>query len=259
MSPATGSCTHNCVFCWRAGNFSEIEVADPDAPGEVVEASISAQREIVSGFGGEARADRKKWDEAREPKHVAISLSGEPFSYPDLGGLIGAYAEKGLTTFVVTNGTFPERIAALQTLPTQLYISLVAPDEQTYAGICAPLISDGWKRFNESLEIMRSLDCRRTIRMTMVKGINMADAEGYAKLIRKAEPEFVEVKSYMHRGSSIHRLTPAHMPTHAETAEFAGKVALASGYLLTDESAPSRVALLCRDEKAAKKRVMKFD
>jgi tRNA wybutosine-synthesizing protein 1 len=259
MTPATNACTHNCAFCWRAGDFSRVEVEDPDEPGEIVGASIAAQREIVSGFGGEARADRKKWEEAREPRHAAISLSGEPFSYPLMGELIGEYARKGMTTFVVTNGTFPQKVAGLKPLPTQLYVSLVAPDERTYAGVCAPLISDGWKRLNETLELMAGLGCRRVVRMTVVKGMNDFDAEGYAGLIGKASPDFVEVKSYMHRGGSAGRLGKGSMMGHAEIVEFARKVAEAGGYAFSDESEPSRVALLCRDEKAEKGRMMRFE
>ncbi len=195
MTPATNSCTHNCIFCWRAGDFSEVEVNDPDEPKEIAEASIAAQRNIVSGFGGEKRTDRKKWEEARKPKHVAISLSGEPFSYPLLGELVNEYGKKGLSTFIVTNGTFPERIAALQALPTQFYVSLAAPNEETYSKICAPLISEGWKKLNEALGIIAGMKTRRTIRMTMVKGLNLFGGKEEAKLGGKAVPDVVEVKS----------------------------------------------------------------
>ena len=259
MTPATNACTQNCVFCWRAGDFSKIEVEDPDSPEEIVEGALKAQKEIVSGFGGEAKADKKKWKEAGEPKHAAISLSGEPFSYPDMAGLVSEFHRKGLTTFIVTNGTFPKAVASLNPLPTQFYTSLVAPDGETYAKVCAPLISDGWKKLNETLEIMKGMECRRVIRMTAVKGMNMFGEKEYAKLILKAEPEFIEVKSYMHRGSSIHRLSPANMPSHPEIVEFAKLIGEESGYFLVDESPPSRVALLCKDEKAAKSRVMKFE
>lgn len=259
MTPATNACTHNCAFCWRAGDFSKLEVEDPDSPVEIVDSALRAQKEIVSGFGGEARADKTKWKEAGEPKHAAISLSGEPFSYPHMSELVSEFHKRGLTTFIVTNGTFPEKVAALNPLPTQFYASLVAPDEMTYQKICAPLISGGWKKLNETLEIMKGMGCRRVIRMTVVKGMNMFGESEYAKLILKAEPEFVEVKSYMHRGSSIYRLTSANMPSHSEIVEFAKKIGEECGYVLADESAPSRVALLCRDGKAAKARVMKFD
>jgi len=257
MTPSTNACTHNCVFCWRAGDFSKIEIDDPDSPEEIVKGSIEAQREIVSGFRGEARTDQKKWKESREPKHVAISLSGEPFSYPLLNELVQAYHKAGLTTFIVTNGTFPDQLAKL-VLPTQLYMSLVAPDESTYTKVCVPLIGDSWQKLNKSLEVLGTLKCRRVIRMTAIKGMNMANEKEYAKLIKKASPEYIEVKSYMHRGSSTLRMTASQMPTHEETKEFAERIAKETGYLLVMESVPSRVVLLARDEAAAKDRIIKF-
>ncbi|MDD5317991.1 MAG: 4-demethylwyosine synthase TYW1 [Candidatus ainarchaeum sp.] len=259
MTPATDACTHNCVFCWRAGDFSKIEVGDPDEPAEIVKGAISAQREIVSGFKGEAKTDQKKWQEAREPRHAAISLSGEPFSYPLAGELVSAFHGAGLTTFVVTNGTFPGRVAELKPLPTQLYVSLVAPDAETYSKVCAPLISGGWEKIGETLRATKGLGCRRVIRMTAVKGFNMHGEKGYAERILLAEPEFVEVKSYMHRGSSIHRLAPESMPSHEETRAFAEAVAMETGYSLVAEAPESRVVLLARDEKASSRRVMRFD
>lgn len=259
MTPATDACTHNCAFCWRAGDFSKTEVPDPDEPKGIVSGAIKAQREIVSGFGGEEKTDQKKWQEAREPKHAAISLSGEPFSYPMLGELVSEFHKAGLTTFVVSNGTFPEKLASLSPLPTQMYVSLVAPDEETYPKVCAPLISGGWQKIGESLEAMKGMKCRRVIRMTVVKGLNMHNEKGYAARIMLAEPEFVEVKSYMHRGASIRRLAPENMPSHGETKAFAEAVAAETGYSLVAEAPESRVVLLARDEKASGERVMGFD
>jgi len=258
MTPATDACTHNCVFCWRAGDFSKVEVADPDEPREVVAGALAAQKLLVSGFGGEEKTDKKKWREAMEPRHAAISLSGEPFCYPPLGELVSEFHRAGLSTFIVSNGTLPERIAALSALPTQFYLSLVAPDESTYAKVCAPLVSCGWKRFNESLELMGEMKARRVLRMTAVKGLNMHGEREYGKLIQKAQPDYVEVKSYMHRGSSIKRLTPENMPSHEEVAAFAAAVAAECGYSACAESVPSRVVLLARDDAAARNRVMRF-
>ncbi len=48
--------------------------------------------------------------EAANPKHVAISYDGEPTMYTRLGELIREFRKRNISTFVVTNGTFPERI-----------------------------------------------------------------------------------------------------------------------------------------------------
>lgn len=259
MTPSTTFCTHNCVFCWRAGDFREMEVRDPDDPDFIVDESITAQRKLISGFGGvPGRIDRKRYEEAWHPKHAAISLSGEPFSYPLMDDLIKSYHRKGFTTFVVTNGTFPDRIGSLKNLPTQLYLSLCAPDEVTYIRTQVPLIEDGWERIGRSLELMSRLRCRRVIRMTMVKGLNMFNPEGYADLIRLASPDYVEVKAYMHRGSSIYRLKKENMPTHKEIVAFANELAGYLDYIFTDDSPPSRVALLSRDERALASKVISY-
>ena len=52
----------------------------------------------------------------------------------------------------------------------------------------------------------------------------MENPEEYAKLIRKADPDFVEVKAYMYVGSSRKRLTLDNMPSFDEVKEFAKKI-----------------------------------
>ncbi|PIZ91714.1 hypothetical protein COX85_02355, partial [Candidatus Micrarchaeota archaeon CG_4_10_14_0_2_um_filter_55_9] len=49
-------------------------------------------------------------------------------------------------------------------------------------------------------------------------------------------------------------LGPDYMASHNEIRSFAGDIARESGYVLTDEQEESRVALLSRDEEAARKR-----
>ena len=78
----------------------------------------------------------ERWKEALDPKHVAISLSGEPTLYSQLPELIDLFNAKGYTTFLVSNGTNPEMLAQMQ--PFQMYVSLDAPDEETYRQICRP-------------------------------------------------------------------------------------------------------------------------
>ena len=73
---------------------------------------------------------------------------------------------------------------------------------------CNP-VADLWDRVNESLEVLGSRPGqRRALRITLVKGLNMIDPEGYGALIKKARPDYVEVKAYMHLGYSRYRLSP---------------------------------------------------
>lgn len=72
----------------------------------------------------------------------------------------------------------------------------------------------------------------------------MENPEEYAKLIRKADPDFVEVKAYMYVGSSRKRLTLDNMPSFDEVKEFAKKIGDECSKELVNESEISRVVLL---------------
>ncbi len=215
-----------------------------DSPEDIVKSCLIEQRRLVSGYGGSEFMDRTRWKEAFEPKHVAISLAGEPTLYPYLPELIEEFHRKGMTTFVVTNGTNPDVVGNLK--PTQLYISLNAPDKETYQKACAPL-ADTWENIKQSLEVMRKSGTRTAVRITLTKGVNMISPEGYASLIGFAEPDYVELKSYMHLGFSRNRLCRDSMPSHEEVLDFSKKVAEALGYCIADQSEASRVVLLSGD------------
>jgi tRNA wybutosine-synthesizing protein 1 len=70
------------------------------------------------------------------------------------------------------------------------------------------------------------------------------NSRGYAELIEKANPTYVEVKAYMHVGFSRLRLGFEHTPSHSEIRKFSAELAKETGYSLIDESAESRVVLL---------------
>ena len=253
MSPNV-YCQLRCVFCWRTWEHEPLNYLPKvwDEPKELVEESIVAQRKLLSGLGGVEDTDRKKFKEAQEPNQIAISLDGEPTIYPYLGDLIGEYHKKKATTFLVTNGLLPERLKELNPLPTQLYISLYGPDKQTHQKTNNPLTKDSWEKLNESLELFPSLDTRKVIRLTLVKGINMIEPGKYAKLIKIAKPDFIEAKGYMFVGGSRQRLAIENMPTHEEIRQFALDLNSHLGYSLIGEKKDSRVVLLSNGEKNAK-------
>ncbi len=254
MTPVTAWCTHNCIFCWRPmEGFLGTELPQPwDDPAFIVEESIKAQRKLLVGYKGMPGINMKKFEEAWNPKHAAISLSGEPMLYPYMGDLVEEFHKRGFTTFIVTNGTVPERLEEMKKedkLPTQLYVSLTAPDIETYNRVNVPMIPDGWDRIKEFLRLMSDADTRTVVRLTLVKGENMHNPEGYAKLIKIANPMFVEAKAYMFVGFSRNRLTINNMPRHEEIKAFAEElVKYLPGYHIEDEYEPSRVVLIMRDD-----------
>lgn len=187
--------------------------------------------------------DKKLWKEAQNPTNAAISLLGEPMLYPKISGLIDEFHRRKITTFLVTNGQHPKEMAGMSE-PTQLYISLDAPDKETYLKTDRPSFKDYWQRLNKSLELMNSFSCRKVIRLTLVKGLNMINPEGYAKLIRLANPDYVEAKAFMHIGEAQKRLPREAMPSHDEVKAFGKKLAGELGYKLSGEQRASRVVLL---------------
>jgi tRNA wybutosine-synthesizing protein 1 len=128
--------------------------------------------------------------------------------------------------------------------PYQLYLSLDAPSKKIFNDVCRPRINNAWSNLNESLETLASFNSRTCIRNTCVRGRNMENPEEYAKLIRKADPDFVEVKAYMCVGSSRKRLTLDNMPLCDEVKEFAEKIGKECGKEIVNESEISRVVLL---------------
>lgn len=245
MSPSIGFCSNRCLFCWRPVEYTKGNIVDGDVdePGKLIENAILMQRRQIEGFRGNPKVNMKKLNEAQEPKHFAISLAGEPTAYPKLKELIDELHKLGKTTFVVSNGMNPDVIKKIN--PTQLYISIAAPNKEIMKKICKPQIRDYWERFNKSLNHLRDKK-RGTLRITLIKGWNMVEPENYAKLIWKAQPRFVEVKAYMNVGFSKQRLEMRNMPRHEEVMEFAAEIAEHAGMKIIDEKKESRVVLLMK-------------
>jgi tRNA wybutosine-synthesizing protein 1 len=243
MTPVANVCNHRCLYCWRYQGSDDV-IDEWDDPREIVEGTIEAQRRLVSGFKGDERCDPKMWEEARNPNQVAISLTGEPTMYPYLGELIAEYKRRGFTTFLVTNGTLPHALRDLDPLPTQLYVSIDAPNEEIYRKLCLPKIQDGWKRIMETIELLPSLDTRTVGRHTLVKGWNMGHEEEYAKLDLKGEVDFIEPKGYVFVGYSRERMTMDNMPSFEDIEGFASRMADITGYGIVGRNPPSRVVLL---------------
>lgn len=257
MSP-TFACTHRCIFCWR--NIEETSEKMPthlDTPKEIVDSCIKEHVKFLQGFGGNEKRNEERFKESKVPLHFAVSLIGEPCLYPKLPELIDEIKSRKMSAFVVTNGTVPDMLKKLIAhQPTQLYLTLPAPNKEIYLKTCNPIIKDGWEKINESLALLKKFN-RSCIRLTLVKGINMLNPELYAELIKKANPDFVELKAYMFVGHSQLRLEIKNMPFHEDIKEFAESIAKAIGWKIIAEKPESRVILLMKADK--KDRLLNFN
>ncbi|MFW9865779.1 MAG: radical SAM protein [Candidatus Thorarchaeota archaeon] len=188
--------------------------------------------------------------EAMNPNHAAISLDGEPLLYPKISELVQEFKNRGMTTFIVSNGTLPERIECLDPLPSQLYITLPAPNEQIYKKICRPMIKNGWEKLNQSLGLIDSLSCRTLVRLTAIKNLNInnENINDYAKIVEKANPNFFEIKGFTLQAKALlikERLksdkpVQYYFPEYEYLEDLALKFQKLSGYPLIYKNKASR-------------------
>lgn len=248
MSP-TFFCDHRCVFCWRDIDYVWPKWQGPvDEPKDIVDGCIKAHVKLLQGFKGSSKAVEERLKEMEKPLHFAISLTGEPTMYPRLPEMIDYIKEKGMTAFLVTNGTIPDMVEKLiEHQPTQLYISTYGSNKEMHQRTANPIINDAWEKLNRSLSMINKFK-RNTMRLTLVRGFNFMNPEGYAELIEKYRPMFVEAKGYSYIGHSQERLEVNNMPYHHEILEFAKKIEENSSYRIVDSKPESKVALLARED-----------
>jgi tRNA wybutosine-synthesizing protein 1 len=245
MSPSISFCHHKCLFCWRDISITQTKWDEMyDEPAEIIEGCIEAQRKLLCGFFGNPNSDPDKLKDCKDPNNAAISLAGEPMLYPLIEDLLAEFKKRDFTTFLVSNGLSPSRLADLQVEPTQLYLSLDAPNKEIYQGLCDPQVENGWDKLNKSLDLLSSFNSRTVIRMTCVKDYNMTLPEEYARIIERSNPDYVEIKAYMYVGNSRKRLEFNNMPRNQDLNDFAGKIAELCNRKIVNESRESRVVLL---------------
>lgn len=246
MSPAVFFCDFNCIHCWRSLQFV---LPDSnfvwDSPELIFNESIKEWRKVLAGFCRTDELSIGKTMDSIKPKHFAISLSGEPCIYPHLPELIDIIKNNGMTVFLVTNGAHPEMLQKLIAhQPTNLYITLHAPNEEIYKKECCPSIKSGWARILESLSLLKEFNCETVIRLTLSKHSNMIYPEQYAKIIAGSDCKYIEVKAYMPVGGAREKMGIKAMPTYEEIVAFAKEIGKHSGYKIINKKEDSRVVLM---------------
>lgn len=256
MTPFLG-CNYRCTYCWRvhSGDRPEYvwqeypaQLSELDDPAYILGEAVRLRRSLLIGYKANPLVDQKVFEEALKPSMVTFSLTGEPTLYPRLGDLIGEAHGRSMVAYLVTNGSMPEVLENLNPLPDQLYISLQGSNEDVFRRVARPLVKDAWQRLFKSLELLPSLTgVKRVLRLTVVKNVNDSDAEGYARLISIANPDYVEVKAYEWVGESQSRLPKNSMPWMSDIVALSEEISKASGYVKKGEFEPSGVVLLSRN------------
>lgn len=260
FSPAGMYCENRCVYCWRPMEFYDAMKMEPEQvaePEQILRKLMGERKKLIDGFYGDSRNDNQRLDESLLPTHYAISLSGEPTMYPKLPELIKYLKslEATKSIFLVTNGQEPDMIQKLQdedALPTQLYLSTNAADYESFIKINKPKYDDSWERWNRTLDMLKDLDTRTVLRITLIRNYNDQKEmiPAFADMFRKASPHFIEIKSYMHIGRSTNRLEHENMLEMSEVKKFSEEIAKQSKiFSVMDESLVSRISILQNNER----------
>jgi len=255
FSPAGMHCENRCVYCWRPMEFYDslkMESEKVAEPKEILTKLMEERKKLIMGYYGDSRNDKQRLDESLLPSHYAISLSGEPTMYPKLPELIKYLKslEATKSIFLVTNGQEPDMIQRLQdedALPTQLYLSTNAADYDSFLKINKPKYDDSWQRWNRTLGMLKQLDTRTVLRITLIRNYNDQKEmiPAFASMLQQASPHFIEIKSYMHIGRSTNRLEHSNMLEMDEVRKFSEEIAKQSQiFSVMDESLVSRIVIL---------------
>lgn len=113
--------------------------------------------------------------------------------YPHINEIINLLHKENISSFLVTNAQFPDRIEQLNPV-TQLYVSIDASTKDSLKKIDRPLFKDFWERYIGSLRALKHKRVRTVYRLTLVKGFNTSDIAEYARLITLGLPCFIEIK-----------------------------------------------------------------
>jgi len=247
VSVSLDICSLRCQWCWRDLENTSLNFSSKiNKPKKIVDDCIKEQIKILQGFKSNKKLNKKKFEEAIKPKHFTISLSGEGTFYPYLPELIDEINNRGMTTFLVTNGTNPEMLKKLlDHKPTQIYVTLPAPNKKLFEKNCKPLTKNAWEKINESLKILEKFS-RRTIRLTLAKGINLIYPEQYAELLKNIKFDFLELKAAISVGYARQRITYEQVPSHEEIKEFAKVISEELKIPIVDEKKESRVVLISK-------------
>ncbi|EOA33528.1 hypothetical protein CARUB_v10019936mg [Capsella rubella] len=247
------ACANKCVFCWRhhtnpVGKSWQWKM---DEPSVIVKGALDLHTKMIKQMKGVPGVTAEKLQEGLNPRHCALSLVGEPIMYPEINALVDELHGRRISTFLVTNAQFPEKILMMKPI-TQLYVSVDAATKESLKAIDRPLFADFWERFIDSLKALHEKQQRTVYRLTLVKGWNTEELDAYFNLFSIGKPDFIEIKGVTYCGTSAtSKLTMENVPWHADVKAFSEALSSKSKgeYEVACEHAHSCCVLLGRTEK----------
>lgn len=221
------SCSNKCVFCWRHGTnpVGTTWRWQVDPPEMIFNGAKEGHYKKIKMMRGVPGVRAERFQEAMQIRHCALSLVGEPIFYPHINAFVEMLHKEHISSFLVCNAQHPDQLAALKTV-TQLYVSIDASNAESLRKIDRPLHRDYWQRFMRCLNILheKRFRMRTVFRLTLVKGFNIEEeVEGYADLVARGLPCFVEIKGVTYCGTSTSAnagLTMQNVPFYNEIVDF---------------------------------------
>jgi tRNA wybutosine-synthesizing protein 1 len=140
-----------------------------------------------------------------------------------------------------------QRLIDEDALPTQLYLSTNASNKKMFSIINRPRYRDAWERWQKSLELLSEMNTRIVLRMTVIRNFNESTSyvDEFAELMKKGNPHFIEIKSYMHIGMSTQRLERCDMLEMDEIRNYSNLLCKSlARFSIMDEAEISRIVVL---------------
>lgn len=252
MTPSL-ACANKCVFCWRhhTNPVAKTFIWKHDAPDFLVESALAGHRGMIKQMKGVPGVQPDRYTEAMNVKHCALSLVGEPIMYPEICQFVNLLHQKHISTFMVTNAQFPDKIKQLAPV-TQLYVSIDAATKEELRKIDRPIFDDFWERMLDCIKEIGLKYQRTVFRLTLVNEYNVSSLSEWAQLVHLGKPDFIEVKGVTFCGASdASDLTMKNVPFHFEVVKFCEQLCEAIGggkYEIACEHEHSCCMLIARKE-----------
>lgn len=253
MTPSL-ACANKCVFCWRhhKNPVGKEWRWQADGPEDLITLALKNHKDMIKQMKGVPGVEKERFEEAFTVRHCALSLVGEPIIYPYINEFVDLLHSKDISSFLVTNAQFPDKIVTLFffffghlpfffliTSPqdainpvTQLYVSVDAATKDSLQKVDRPLFADFWERFLSCLDSLSRKGQRTVYRLTLIKEWNVDELLNYGQLVERGKPSFIEIKGVTYCGTSkASTLTMKNVPFHEEVVRFCEELISSTPFL----------------------------
>ena len=158
-------CANRCTFCWRGDKapVSRDWYGPIDEPSVIINEATQAHLKLLCGYSGHPKVNKAMIEKYKDVKHVALSLTGEPITYPLIDEILSEFHKRRVSTFLVTNAQYPEALRKIRIVRNYISVDTEQSWLKMWTDPCPDYYSGYW--------MSRSWGTVQTcIRLTIVKG-----------------------------------------------------------------------------------------